>query len=127
MSTKLGERILARLKDQGMNQKELAEKVGLQPPHISRILNGKAGTTIENVKLLAEALGEPVVEYMRLAADLDPLVPDLTIDSIVNVCEGLGTHDKMLVLDIAETIRAFRSRPQYFEFDPDALIRAGGG
>ena len=50
----------ARVKEirerKGLNQEQLAEVIGLESRHISRIETGKSFTTIENISKIAKAL-----------------------------------------------------------------------
>ena len=50
----------ARLKElrenKGLNQEQLAELIGMESRHISRIETGKSFTTIENISKIANAL-----------------------------------------------------------------------
>jgi len=50
-------RILGTLKAQGLSQKELAERVGVSPQQISKIVNGHENLTLETICKLEAALG----------------------------------------------------------------------
>ena len=51
-----GARIKELREKQGLNQEQLAEIIGLESRHISRIETGKSFTTIENIAKIAKAL-----------------------------------------------------------------------
>jgi len=53
----IGNRISFLRKLQGLTQKELAEKAGLQRTHISRIESGKYAVTIDTLDTIARVLG----------------------------------------------------------------------
>ena len=58
LSKKLfGARIKELREKTGLNQEKLAEMVGMEARHLSRIETGKSFTTIENISKLAQALG----------------------------------------------------------------------
>ncbi len=52
-----------KLKDTGMTQRELAEKVGKKESYISRILSGNATPTLKTIAELEVALGEDVISF----------------------------------------------------------------
>lgn len=53
-------RIKEILKEKGISQKDLAEKLGISPPSLSQSLNGNA--TINLLEKIADALGVPLFE-----------------------------------------------------------------
>lgn len=60
MRERIGMRIAALRKQQGLTQEQLAERAGLQRTHIWRIETGKYSVNIETLQALAEALGMTV-------------------------------------------------------------------
>jgi transcriptional regulator with XRE-family HTH domain len=52
-----------KLKDTGMTQRELAEKLGKKESYISRILSGNANPTLKTITELEVALGEDVISF----------------------------------------------------------------
>lgn len=56
---------LARLMDEeSVNRKQLAERVGVQPSYITRVLNGDANFTALTMARLAHALGARVAVHL---------------------------------------------------------------
>ena len=53
---RFGVRLKELRESKGMNQEQLAEIVGLESRHISRIETGKSFTSIENIEKIANAL-----------------------------------------------------------------------
>ena len=53
---RFGARIKEIRENKGLNQEQLAELVGMESRHISRIETGKSFTTLENIEKLAKAL-----------------------------------------------------------------------
>lgn len=49
------------LKNQGLTQAEVAEKIGLKQPDIARLLNGKVGQVPENWQKLLDTLGLQII------------------------------------------------------------------
>jgi len=45
------------LKKQGMSQRQLALKAGIQPPNLSRVIKGKSAPTVSYLERIATALG----------------------------------------------------------------------
>jgi transcriptional regulator with XRE-family HTH domain len=52
-----GKRIRQIRESKGIGQRELAEKVGMQPPHLSRIENGIKEPCLYVIKNLADGMG----------------------------------------------------------------------
>jgi transcriptional regulator with XRE-family HTH domain len=50
-------RILSTLQANGMSQKELAEKIGVSPQQINKIVKGRENLTLETISKLEKALG----------------------------------------------------------------------
>lgn len=57
---RIGQRIAALRKQQGLTQEELAIRAGLQRTHIGRIEAGRYAVTLETVQAIAQALGMTV-------------------------------------------------------------------
>lgn len=58
---------LARMKEMGVNQATLAEKMGKKTPYISRLLSGRHNVTVETLSTAAHALG------MKIDIRLEPI------------------------------------------------------
>jgi DNA-binding XRE family transcriptional regulator len=56
----IGQRIAELRKEQGMSQAELADKCGMQRPHIARVESGRYGITLDVLARIANALGRTV-------------------------------------------------------------------
>ncbi len=70
---RIGQRIAALRKLQGMTQEQLSEKAGLQRTHVGRIEAGKYAVQFETVQAIAEALGMTVDVIDPKLANLAPL------------------------------------------------------
>lgn len=70
METKFGKWLKAILRQKKLTQADLANRIGVQPPHISRLISGERGTTLELLEKIARALSIPPEEVFRLAVDL---------------------------------------------------------
>ena len=57
---RIGERIREERKKKGLTQEMLAQKVGMQRAHISRIEQGKCSTGFDLLQRIAEALGKNI-------------------------------------------------------------------
>ena len=71
-SSKLGDWIRQGLKDVNRNQVWLAEKIGVQPPQVSRIISGGSEATPDLLSAIADALGKPRAQAYRAAGYLNP-------------------------------------------------------
>lgn len=72
-TNQLGEWMRDGLRDIGKNQAWLAEKVGVQPPQISRIISGSSEATPDLLSAIADALGKPRIQAYRVAGFLEKL------------------------------------------------------
>jgi transcriptional regulator with XRE-family HTH domain len=48
-----------------MSQKELAERIGVSPQQVSKIVKGNENLTLETISKLEAALGVPLIEVCR--------------------------------------------------------------
>lgn len=55
-------RVLDRLEELGLNQKELAEKMGCTPQYVSRLVKGSENLTLETISKLEECLDLDLIE-----------------------------------------------------------------
>ena len=66
-----GQRIADLCKDYGISQKELAEKIGLSAPHLSRIISGKTPTISSDALIgIAETFKVSTDYILGLSSDL---------------------------------------------------------
>ncbi|HKJ32394.1 MAG TPA: helix-turn-helix transcriptional regulator [Balneolales bacterium] len=56
-SQRIAIRVLVTLRERGMQQKELAEQMGVSPQHISKIVKGKENLTLQTISKLEQILG----------------------------------------------------------------------
>ncbi|HAR46112.1 MAG TPA: hypothetical protein DCS05_08065 [Nitrospiraceae bacterium] len=70
MKIKFGSWLKDELIKARINQTDLALKIGLQPPQISRIISGDRGTSIEVLEGIANVLKIPPEVVFRAAAGL---------------------------------------------------------
>jgi transcriptional regulator with XRE-family HTH domain len=73
----LNEYLLARLKERGWSQNELAKRAGISHGTISNILSGNKGAGETSLKAIASAFHIPPEEIFRVAGIL-PQVPEST-------------------------------------------------
>lgn len=74
----LGEWIRVHLERKGKNQKWLAEKIGVKPPQMSRIISGSSDTTPDILVAIADALGQRRSEIFRAAGYIETLTEEET-------------------------------------------------
>lgn len=61
-----------KVKESGLSQVELADRLSMTPSHISRMLSGERDTTLENLIAMADVLRVDRTYLLRLAAGLPP-------------------------------------------------------
>lgn len=66
----LGEKIRKLRKEKGLTQEQLAELVGVEPRHISRVEGGYSSPSVERLAVMADVLEVPIKElfnFMQLS------------------------------------------------------------
>ena len=61
-SAAIAVRVLNALKEQGLSQKELAERMKISPQQISKIVKGQENLTLETISNLEIALGIQIID-----------------------------------------------------------------
>lgn len=79
----VGARVRDRRKQLGLSQRDLAERVGIGYPHLSKIEGGVETPSDELIRNLARELDEDVDEMMALAQRVTPDLAQLVIDENV--------------------------------------------
>jgi transcriptional regulator with XRE-family HTH domain len=111
MDNPLGKRIKQRLVERGLNQKELAEAVGISQPQISRLINGERGTDLEIIKNIAYTLGESPIEYVLLYANLNvERKHEARILRVEQYLEGMNEQEQEMAERMIESIRPTKTR-----------------
>jgi len=64
-SKRIALRVLGVLKERGMQQKELAEQLGVSPQQVSKIVKGKENLTLETISKLEAVLGISLFELPK--------------------------------------------------------------
>jgi len=93
----LGERIREFRKDKGFTQEQLAEMIGVEPRHISRIEGGYNSPSIERLAKISEALDVPIKEFFNF---MHLNTPEQRIKNIDNTIRGLSEEYQQLVYKI---------------------------
>jgi DNA-binding XRE family transcriptional regulator len=66
-SGKIALRVLSAIEDiPGMNQRKLAELMGVTPQHISKIVKGQENMTLETIGKLSEALQIELIDFPKI-------------------------------------------------------------
>lgn len=63
-SGNIARRVLAAIEDkEGMNQKKLAEQIGVSPQYMSKLLKGEQNLSLETIAKLSEAVGVELISF----------------------------------------------------------------
>lgn len=100
MPNKLTDEIHAYMKREGINQKQLAERINVSPSTISRILRKGQSPTVETLDKMAAAMGQEVMElvYWSLGRPL----PD--VYEMARRAYALGSSDRAALSQAAMTL-----------------------
>jgi plasmid maintenance system antidote protein VapI len=97
--TTLGEWIRVCLREMGKNQAWLAEKIGVQPPQVSRIISGSSETTPEILIAIADALGKSRTQVFRIAGYIEKVTKtDEEREQILYETQDLTPQEKQEIL-----------------------------
>ncbi len=64
-SFEIAVRVLDALKSKGMTQKELADKMGVSPQFINKIVKGQENLSLETITKIGSALGIKLIEVPK--------------------------------------------------------------
>jgi len=104
----LGDRIRELRKARGLTQEQLAEMVGVEQKHVSRLELGKSFPTIERLEKLAEAFNVPLRDFFDYVHLSDS---DTRIASIDEMLKGLNDEDQRIAYKIMkEVIKSLQER-----------------
>lgn len=99
MESNLGVWIKDALKGIGRNQTWLAEKIGVQPPQVSKIISGGSEVTPENLIAIADALGKPRIQAFRAAGWIDPIPKaNEVVEELTEEVMKLPSNDQQEIL-----------------------------
>jgi len=68
-SKKMGERVKFRRQDLGMSQESLAEILDVSYQQVQRYESGRNRLNVENIQLIAHALGVPITFFFDVPSD----------------------------------------------------------
>lgn len=74
--------LLGRMKELGISQRSLAERMGRKAPYINRMLSGKHNVTVETLCTAAHSMG------MRIEVRLEPLRKSTATESLTSASES---------------------------------------
>lgn len=98
----LGARIKELRKSCGFSQERLAELVGVEPKHISRIEVGGSYPSLNRVELIAKALGRPMkdlFDFIHLES------PDIRAANMENMIKEMKEEHQRLIYRIVGAFR----------------------
>ena len=68
----VGERIKALRKQAGLTQEQLAEQVGLDARHLSRLEVGRHFPSLDSLERIAQKLNQPLAEFFQFPTNETP-------------------------------------------------------
>ena len=79
----IGARIKELRRQAGLTQEALAERVGLDSRHLSRLEVGRHFPSLQTLELIANALNVQLVELFQFPGELTACWPDLRAESVL--------------------------------------------
>lgn len=98
----LGARIKELRRARSLSQEEFAEKIGIEPQHLSRIETGVNAPTVDRLEIIAKALGVEVRSLFDFG-HLDSR--DTQLEGIEEMLKELDENDLKVIYRI---VRSFR-------------------
>lgn len=105
-SAEIGAAIRVRRSSLGLTQEQLAEKLGVSYQQVQRYENGVTTLNVENVQIIARALGLPVASLfvtkeVRVAANKDDPARSVEEKTLLRIFKKLPTAaDKKLAINV---------------------------
>lgn len=93
----LGERIREFRKTKGLTQEQLAELIGVEPRHISRIEGGYNSPSIERLAKISEVLNVPIKEFFNF---MHLNTPEERIDDIDTLIKGMSEEYQQIIYKV---------------------------
>src|SRR5687767_7231595 len=110
-ATSLGIWIKTCLEEVGENQVWLANKIGVTPPQVSRIISGYSVAPPETLGAIADALGKPRIQAYRAAGYIEQVTAtERDIEDIIHEVEKLPRQDQAEVLAFIRMKRNLRNK-----------------
>lgn len=75
MSQEIALAIRYHLRTSGITQKDLAEKMGVSPSYVGKVLKGQENLTLETIACFQEAVGCSLIEVAAPYADIADITP----------------------------------------------------
>jgi transcriptional regulator with XRE-family HTH domain len=91
----VGERIKVLRKQAGLTQEQLAEQVGLDARHLSRLEVGRHFPSLDSLERIAEKLNQPLAEFFQFPTNETPA--DLR-DYLIRFAEGANNVQLQLAV-----------------------------
>lgn len=102
----LGEKIKRRRKQSGLSQGELAERVGINPTHLSRLEGGRYQPSVEVLKKLADVL-EVSTDYLLSDEEEEPAEVTITNKPLaerIRLIDALDQADQDALIHVIDSM-----------------------
>jgi transcriptional regulator with XRE-family HTH domain len=82
ISAKIAIKTLSALRNKGISQKDLAEKMNVSPQYINKIVKGQENLSLETITKLEAALGIQLIEIIGFTNSVEYRLPKLVQEEI---------------------------------------------
>lgn len=101
MRDNFGDWLRQKIKESGKTQKEFADIIGIEQPHLSRILSNTRGASNEILIAIAHALKLPPETIFRTAGLLPPVPSDTQYaEEVLFLLNQLSPPDQLEILEL---------------------------
>ena len=106
----IGEKIRQAIKEAGLTQQKLADKLGVTNPVINVWVTGKRNPTVDSIKKIAEATGKPYSFFMGVSATKNQsnLIDDKIELTYIPVRGVSSATEEKFILEETETFLPFK-------------------
>jgi transcriptional regulator with XRE-family HTH domain len=105
--TKLGERIKEYRKASGLSQEQLAEMIGIEQKHVSRLEVGKSYPTIDRLEKISTALNVPMGRFFDCG---DSWIDSQRVGRIETMIKDLDKDYNQIVLKFSQIMKEFNDK-----------------
>ncbi|KIE43938.1 helix-turn-helix domain-containing protein [Geobacter anodireducens] len=106
-SVALGGRIKAKREDLGMNQKELAEKLGVQPPSIAMYESGRRCPSLGLFPKLAKVLGTTTDCLLGAISQQEVFVDEEVVEAFRQFA-SLSPRDRRVIMEVMRALTSLK-------------------
>lgn len=127
LKSEVGSRISFLLEEKGIQQKDFADRIGITNIHLSKVIHGENGVTLQRLEEICISLNISLAEFFSTFTS-EALPAPLAANSLLLKCAGLTSDDIHILEVIADHLqkRKKKQAEDSLYFSPIAGAAAAG-